>query len=368
MKFSCEKAVLQTAALSAARAAAGKSPVTALEGLLIQAGSDVRVTGYDLKRAIYTTIDADVAEAGAIVLNARLFCEMLRRMPDGVVTVSVHGETANVKCGRAHFNIIGLSAEDYPELPVFDRESGVSLPQGILKKMINECSFAISTNESRPVYTGALFELENSVLNIVAVDGYRLALRRERVEGYGDDCRFIVPGMALSDLERFCDDSEEKVEMTVGGKYISFNVGGTVVLSRLLEGDFLNYKKAIPEQFRVMVKVDRAELLQVVDRVSLIVDDKVRTPLRLTFNSGAIDFVCATQLGRAEDACACEGDGSGLEIGFNDRYLADALKAAPAEELTLCLNTGSSPCIIRAADESDAFTYMILPVRLRAGA
>ena len=368
MKFSCEKAALQTAALSAARAAAGKSPVTALEGLLIQAGSDVRVTGYDLKRAIYTTIEADVAEAGAIVINSRLFCEMLRRMPDGILTISVQGDMANVKCGRAQFNIIGLSAEDYPELPVFDRESGVSLPQGILKSMINECSFAISTNESRPVYTGALFELENSVLNIVAVDGYRLALRRERVEGYGDDCRFIVPGNALNDLERFCADSEEKVEMAVGGKYISFNVGGTVVLSRLLEGDFLNYKKAIPEQFRVNVKVDRAELLQVVDRVSLIVDDKVRTPLRLTFNSGAIDFLCATQLGRAEDACTCEGDGSGLEIGFNDRYLSDALKAAPAEELTLCLNTGSSPCIIRAADESDAFTYMILPVRLRAGA
>ena len=367
MKFSCEKYVLQQAALSAARAAAAKSPIPTLEGLLVQAGNDVRLTGYDLKKAIYTTIEADVAESGSIVIGARLFCEMLRRMPDGIVTFSVQGETVNVKCGKATFDIIGLSAEDYPELPVFDRENGVSLPQGILKKMINECSFAISTNESRPVYTGALFELENSVLNIVAVDGYRLALRRETVEGYGDDCRFIVPGTALSDLERFCDDSEEKVEMTVGGKYISFNVGGTVVLSRLLEGDFLNYKKAIPEQFRVAVKVERTELLHVVDRVSLIVDDKVRTPLRLTFNSGAIDFLCATPVGRAEDMCVCEGDGNGLEIGFNDRYLADALKAAPADALTISLNTGSSPCILTAADGTDSFTYMILPVRLRAG-
>ena len=367
MKFSCEKSALQTAALSAARAAAGKSPVTALEGLLIQAGSNVRVTGYDLKRAIYTTIEADVQEQGAVVINARLLCEMLRRMPDGVVTFSVQGETANVKCGRSHFDLIGMSADDYPELPVFERENGVSLPQGILKKMINECSFAISTNESRPVYTGALFDLESSVLNIVAVDGFRLALRRERVEGYGDDCRFVVPGTAVSDLERFCDDSEEKVELNVGEKYISFDIGGTVVLSRLLEGDFLNYKKAIPEQFRVNVKVDRAELLQVVDRVSLIVDEKVRTPLRLTFNNGAIDFLCVTPVGRAEDQFLCEGDGSGLEIGFNNRFLADALKAAPADELNFCLNTGSSPCILTAADGSDSFTYMILPVRLRAG-
>lgn len=366
MKFSCEKYVLQQAALSAARAAAAKSPIPTLEGLLVQAGNDVRLTGYDLKKAIYTTIEADVAESGSIVIGARLFCEMLRRMPDGIVTFNVQGETVNVKCGKATFDIIGLSAEDYPDLPVFDQESGVSLPQDLLKKMINETTFAISTNESRPVYMGALFEIEQNLLSIVSVDGYRLALRREAVEGYGDDCSFIVPGAALTDLERFCSDSEEKVLMAVGGKYISFTVGDTVILSRLLEGEFLNYRKAIPEAFRVTVKVERTELLQVVERVSLIVDEKVRTPLRLTFNGDAIDFACATPIGRAEDICPCEGDGGGLEIGFNDRYLSDALKAAPADEINVCLNTGSSPCILVPADGSDSFTYMILPVRLRA--
>ena len=367
MKFSCEKYVLQQAALSTARAAASKSPVPTLEGLLIQAGEHVTVTGYDLKRAIYTNIQADVAESGSIVLPARLFCEMLRRMPDGIVTLSVEGETVNIQCGKAHFDVIGMKGEDYPELPVVDQESGVALPQDLLKKMINQTSFAISTNEARPVYMGSLFELEQNELHIVSVDGYRLALRKEAVEGYGDDCSFIVPGTALSDLERFCADSDDKVLMAVGGKYISFTVGNAVILSRRLEGEFLNYRKAIPETFRVQVKTERTELLRVVERVSLIVNEKVRTPLRLIFNADAIDFSCVTALGKAEDVCPCEGDGAGLEIGFNDRYLSDALKNAPADEINVCLNTGSSPCIITAADGSDHFTYMILLVRLRAG-
>ena len=157
------------------------------------------------------------------------------------------------------------------------------------------------------------------------------------------------------------------MQLAVGEKYISFTVGDSVILSRRLEGEFLNYRKAIPATFRVNVKTERAELLRVVERVSLIVDEKVRTPLRLTFSDDAIDFACTTPLGRAEDVCPCEGSGDGLEIGFNDRYLSDALKNAPADEIQLSLNTGSSPCIITAADGSDNFTYMILPVRLRAG-
>ena len=292
---------------------------------------------------------------------------LVRRMPDGIVTVEAENGTVSVKCGKAAFNLVGLSADDYPDLPTVEAENGVSLPQDLLKKMINECSFAVSTNESRPVYMGTLFEIENNVLTMVSVDGYRLALRREAVEGYGDDCSFIVPGTALSDLERLCGDSDERVVLSVGSKHISFTVGNTVILSRRLEGDFLNYKKAIPESFRVTVKTARTDLLEVVERVSLIIDSKNNAPLRLTFRKDAIDFVCTTPLGKAADSCPCEGDGGDLEIGFNDHYLSDALKAAPAEEINVCLNTGSSPCILVPADGSDNFVYMVLPVRLRAG-
>ena len=367
MKFSCDKYVLQQAAASAARAAAPKSPIAALEGLLLEAGADLRITGYDLKKAIYTNMEADIPEPGSVLVGARLFCEMLRRMPDGIVTVEAENGTVTVRCGRSSFNLVGMSAENYPDLPSVEAENGVSLPQDLLKKMINECSFAVSTNESRPVYMGTLFEIAHNELTMVSVDGYRLALRREPVEGYGDDCSFIVPGTALSDLERLCGDSDERVKMSVGSKHISFTVGSTVILSRRLEGDFLNYKKAIPESFRITVKTARTDLLDVVERVSLIVDSKNNAPLRLTFRKDAIDFVCTTPLGKAADSCPCKGDGGDLEIGFNDHYLSDALKAAPADELNVCLNTGSSPCIFVPADGSDNFVYMVLPVRLRAG-
>ena len=340
MKFSCDKYVLQQAAASAARAAAPKSPIAALEGLLLEAGADLRITGYDLKKAIYTNMEADIPEPGSVLVGARLFCEMLRRMPDGIVTVEAENGTVTVRCGRSAFNLVGMSAEDYPDLPSVEAENGVSLPQDLLKKMINECSFAVSTNESRPVYMGTLFEIAHNELTMVSVDGYRLALRREPVEGYGDDCSFIVPGTALSDLERLCGDSDERVKMSVGSKHISFTVGSTVILSRRLEGDFLNYKKAIPESFRITVKTARTDLLDVVERVSLIVDSKNNAPLRLTFRKDAIDFVCTTPLGKAADSCPCEGDGGDLEIGFNDHYLSDALKAAPADELNVCESAG----------------------------
>ncbi len=368
MKFSCEKHVLQQAVITASRAAASKSPIPALEGLLLQAGVSVRVTGYDLKKGIYTNIEADVASPGAAVLGAKMFVEMIRRMPDGIVTVSVEEDnTATVRCGSSNYSFMALDAADYPELPEVDISEAVAMPQATLSAMIEQTVFAVSQNESRPVYMGSLIELDGGVMTMVSVDGYRLALRREAIEGCDrDGMRFIIPGSALSDIDRICSD-EGEVKINVGAKHVSFTIGETVVVSRRLEGEFLNYRKAVPEAFRFTMKVNREEFLSIVDRVSLVVDEKVKNPVRLTFGDGTIDFLCVTPLGRAEDQCSCQGGGEDTEVGFNDRYLRDALRAAPAEELSVCINTGSSPCVFTTADGSDGFTYMILPVRLRAG-
>ena len=200
------------------------------------------------------------------------------------------------------------------------------------------------------------------------MDGYRLAKRCEKLEkARMENCSFVVPGSALSDIERICGDTEDPVEISVGAKHISFLIGETVVISRRLEGEFLNYKRSIPEMFRTTVTVDRGEIMSVIDRVALIISEKNSSPVRMTFGDGSIDCLCMTPFGKAEDLCTCEGSGNGLEIGFNDRYLMDALKAAGTDELQICLNTSSSPCVIRAADGSGSFTYMILPMRLRAG-
>ena len=368
MKFSCEKYLLQSACGIASRAAASKSPIPALEGLLLQAREQLTVTGYDLKKGIYTHLEADVKEQGSVVVGARLFGEMIRRLPDGIVTISTDiNNNVNVKCGKSEFNFMGISPEDYPEMPVVDGVNNIALPQKILGSMINQTIFAVADNDMRPIYTGTLFDIEGEELTLVAVDGYRLAKRCEKLESAKmENCSFVVPGSALADIERVCGDSEELVKISVGAKHISFSIGETVVVSRRLEGEFLNYKKSIPDSFKYTVKVDRGEFMSAIDRVALIVSERNTSPVRMSFNDGSIDCLCVTPIGRAEDVCTCEGSGEGLQIGFNDRYLKDALKAAAKEELNVCLNSASSPCIITAADGSDNFTYMILPVRLHA--
>lgn len=369
MKFTCEKYLLQSACAVTGRAAASKSPIPALEGLLIQAGANVRITGYDLKKGIYTNIEADVAELGSVVVGARLFSEMIRRLPDGMVTVSTDGScNVNVKCGKSEFNFIGISPDDYPEMPDVSGQSEIELPQKILKSMINQTIFAVSDNDVRPIYTGTLFEIEGDTLTLVSIDGYRLAKRTETLENAGfESGSFVVPGSALSDIERICIDSDDKVSISVGAKHISFRIGETVVITRRLEGEFLNYRKSIPEAFRYTVQVERSEFMSTIDRVSLIISEKNSSPVRMTVNDGTIECRCVTPIGKAEDVCTCEGSGEGMEIGFNARYIMDALKASGKDKLNLCLNTASSPCIITAADGTESFTYMILPVRLRAG-
>ena len=368
MKFSCEKYLLQSACGIASRAAAGKSPIPALEGLLLQASDRLTVTGYDLKKGIYTQLEAEVKEQGSVVVGARLFGEMIRRLPDGIVTISTDiNNNVNVKCGKSEFNFMGISPEDYPEMPVVDGVNNIALPQKILGSMINQTIFAVADNDMRPIYTGTLFDIEGEELTLVSVDGYRLAKRSEKLESVKmENCSFVVPGSALADIERICGDSEELVKISVGAKHISFSIGETVVVSRRLEGEFLNYKKSIPDSFKYTVKVDRGEFMSAIDRVALIVSERNTSPVRMSFNDGNIDCLCVTPIGRAEDVCTCEGSGEGLQIGFNDRYLKNALKAAAKEELNVCLNSASSPCIITAADGSDNFTYMILPVRLHA--
>ena len=368
MKFTCEKYLLLAAVNTASRAVATKSPIPSLEGILIDAETDVKVTGYDLKRGIQTTFAADVAEPGSIVLNSKLFCEIVRSLPDGIVSFSVENMLTTITCNAAEFKIAGSESGEYPELPTVDREKSVTLPQNILGNMIRQTIFAISDNDTRPVYTGELFEIEGDNLTIVAIDGYRMAVRSETVNAEAvEDCRFIVPGAALGDVEKLCGDTEDPVHITIGAKHISFSLEDTVLVTRRLEGEFLNYRNSIPSQFALEIEVEKEDLFQAVSRVSLLIEDKIKNPLRVTFGDNIIKMLCATGMGNAEDTCRSKGNGRNLEIGFNHRYVLEALRAAPEKELLVCINSEASPCVIKAADHTDNFTYMILPVRLKAG-
>lgn len=367
MNFKCEKSTLQEACLISARAVPSKSPISSLEGLKIEADKDIKITGYDLKKGIFTTIEAEVGEPGTIIINSRFFIEMLRRMPDGTVTVTSDAKTGIfVKCGNIEYSFVGLDVGEYPDMPIINTLNSISLPQKVLKNMISRTLFAVAKEEIRPIYTGSLFEINNNELTLVSVDGYRLARRIEKVTaGKMENCTFIVPGFALSDIEKICSDSDDLVHIAVGEKHISFYIGNTVLITRRLEGEFLNHRKSVPESFRYTLKINRQELIAVIERVSLMLNDSNTSPVRFAINDCSINCLCISPLGKAEDTCICEGNGEGIEIGFNDRYMLDALKAAETDDLSLCINTSSSPCIIKAADGTDNFTYMILPVRLR---
>lgn len=369
MKFSCEKVLLQAAISTTSRAVSPKSSIPALEGILLEAGSDLRLTGYNLETGIRTIVPADIREEGTLVLGARLFGEIVRKLPDDIVTFQSENYMVNIKCGMSEFNILGTDPEEFPELPTVEYQNSLILPQSRLKAMISQTLFAVSDNESRPIHTGSLFEVDSEGLTIVSVDGYRLALRHESIdkkEG-AETFSFVVPGAALSEVEKICSDVDEPASVTQGARHVMFKVGDTMLVSRRLEGEFLAYRQAIPRNNTIHVEGDTRALLSSIDRVSLIISDKLKSPLRCVFDSNLLKISTKTAIGDAYDECPLSGDGGGLEIGFNNKYLMDALKAAPADKVRLELTTGVSPCVILPTEGEENFLYMVLPVRLKAG-
>ena len=369
MKFSCEKALLQAAISTTSRAVSPKSSIPALEGILLEAGNDLRLTGYNLETGIRTIVPADIREEGTLVLGARLFGEIVRKLPDDIVTFQSENYMVNIKCGMSEFNILGTDPEEFPELPTVEYQTSLILPQSRLKAMISQTLFAVSDNESRPIHTGSLFEVDSEGLTIVSVDGYRLALRHESIdkkEG-AETFSFVVPGAALSEVEKICSDVDEPASVTQGARHVMFKVGDTMLVSRRLEGEFLAYRQAIPRNNTIHVEGETRALLSSIDRVSLIISDKLKSPLRCVFDSNLLKISTKTAIGDAYDECPLSGDGGGLEIGFNNKYLMDALKAAPADKVRLELTTGVSPCVILPTEGEENFLYMVLPVRLKAG-
>ena len=368
VRFSCEKALVQQAVAAVSRAVAAKSSIPALEGILLECGEGLRLSGYNMQTGIRTTVEAAVSEAGHIVLNARLFGEMIRRLPDDMVTFEAD-DKFNVKlnCGDASFELPGLSADDYPELPEVDDQFSVTLEQRTLKAMINQTSFAVSVNEARPIHTGALFEISDKGLTMVAVDGFRLALRREPLEHIdGGAFKFVAPGAALNEVEKICADTDDMVTVTQGKRHLMFEVENTQLICRRLEGEFLDYKSAVPRKNPICVEAETRDLIQSIDRVSVVISEKLKSPVRCLFEKDRVTLSARTANGEAKDVCRLDGDGGELEIGFNNRYLMEALRYAPADRVKIELNTGVSPAVIVPTEGEENFLYMVLPVRLKA--
>ena len=367
MRFTCEKSMLVTGLNITGRTVAQKSALSAIEGILCTAGVGLSLTGYNMETAITYHIDAEIADAGACILPARLFGDIIRRLPEGPVTVVVDDNyKVSIRAGYASFTISAESADDYPELPDVGTGRSIRIPQSALKELISGTIFAVSENQGRPIHTGVKFEVEDNAVSAIAVDGFRLARRTyHTVEPTGRNLSFVVPAQGLKEVEKIANDADADVAFTLGSKHILFQMGCATLICRLLEGDFLDWRRVVPTNCPVKLVANVGELASSIERVGLIVSEKYKSPVRCVFSNQVLLLRTNTTIGAAEDRCTISGDGKELEIGFNVRYLADALRAIPSEEVVLELTNGLSPIVLTPVDDKQDYAYMVLPVRIK---
>ena len=367
MRFTCEKSMLVTGLNIAGRTVAQKSSLSVIEGILCKAGHKLSLTGYNMETAITYEIDAEVADPGQCILPAKLFGDIIRRLPEGPVTVVVDDSfKVSIRAGYASFTISAESAEDYPELPDVNDGKPIWIPQCKLKELIGGTIFAVAENQGRPIHTGVKFEVSDDSITAIAVDGFRLARRTYHPkESTGREISFVVPAAGLKEVEKILVDCEEDAVFTLGSKHILFQSGSATLVCRLLEGEFLDWRRVVPSNSPIKLVAHVSDLSSSVDRVGLIVSEKYKSPVRCVFSHQEVLMRTSTTIGAAEDRCSLAGDGKELEIGFNVRYLADALKAIPSEEVTLELTNGLSPIVLTPVDDKHDFAYMVLPVRIK---
>ena len=368
MRFTCEKNTLLQGLNIASRTVAQKSALSAIEGVLCRAGSGLTLTGYNMETAITYNIDADVSDGGECVLP-KLFGDIIRRLPEGPVTVVVDDNfKVSIRSGYASFSISAESADEYPDLPDVSTGHAIRIPQNKLKELISGTIFAVSDNQARPIHNGVKFEVSDDAVTAVAVDGFRLARRTYHPqEPTGRNLSFVVPASGLKEVEKILSDTDDPVGFTLGSKHILYQVGDATLVCRLLEGDFLDWKRVVPTNCPIQLVASVHDLASSVERVGLIVSEKYKSPIRCVFGNQELLMRTNTTIGAAEDRCSYAGDGKELEIGFNVRYMADALRAIPSEEVTMELTNGLSPIVLTPVDDKEDFAYMILPVRIKNG-
>ena len=369
MRFTCEKSMLVQGLNIAGRTVAQKSSLSVIEGILCKAGHNLSLTGYNMETAITYDIEADIPDPGQCILPAKLFGDIIRRLPEGPVTVVVDDSyKVSIRAGYASFTISAESAEDYPELPDVNSGRPIQIPQTKLKELISGTIFAVSENQGRPIHTGVKFEVSDNSITTIAVDGFRLARRTYHPEeSTGRDLSFVVPAQGLKEVEKIVSDVEDMAMFTLGTKHILFQIGNATLVCRLLDGEFLDWRRVVPTNCPVKLVAHVSDLASSVERVGLIVSEKYKSPVRCVFSHNELLMRTNTTIGAAEDKCAIAGDGKELEIGFNVRYLADALKVIPSEEVTLELTNGLSPIVLTPVDDKYDFAYMVLPVRIKNG-
>lgn len=377
MKFSCDKSLLSETIQNVSLAVASKSSIIALEGILMRCeNNQLTLTGFNLELGIIKTIPVQSEEDGEIVLAANLLTNIVSKMPAGRISLESNEKLLTViRGGDVEFTILGLSSEDYPEIPVISDDRSFSISQEIFQSVVGQTLFAVAQSNQNPIYTGSLFDVADNQLTVVSVDGCRLAIRKEPLSLSSEDTfRFIVPGKTLSELMKLLaklgnseagdDEEEPMLSMRVSNRHIIFELAGYSIISRLLEGDFLDYQSAIPAGAKTRMVVNTREFMECINRASIIINERAQSPIKCDVGEdGTVRLNCESTLGRVQDSFEAQTEGDAVRIGFNNRFMYDALRASGCDQVRIEINEPYSPMKVLPM-EGDSFLFLVMPIRL----
>ena len=370
MRVICEKEKILKGISSVINGVASKTTMPILEGILIQTNdNELKLTSYDLEIGIEYILEANVEEQGNTVVNATMFSEIIKRLPSTEIKFSINeNNLLEIECEGSLYKLATMNPDEFPELPRINVDNSIEIKQTTLKNMIRKTIFAVSTEENRPIFTGCLFEVIDNKLNVVAVDGYRLAIKSNVLNEAANSFSSVIPGKTLNEVNKIISDSFDTVKIGISRNQALFEMENCKIVTRLLDGEFLKYSNTIPQNWETRVKVNKSNIQNCFERILLIsassIEKEKKYPVKINIEVGKVTISCANQTGDAKEEIFVDTEGKELEIGFNPRFFLDALKAIDDEEVYIEFGTNRSPCIIKPIEDGD-YIYMILPIKMK---
>lgn len=367
MKIICTKSNLVKGVGIVSKAVPSKTTMPILECILIDATMDIiKLTANDMELGIQTEIEGEIIDHGMIAIDAKIFSEIVRKLPDNEIVIETNENLQmTITCEKAKFDISAKSGEDFSYLPIIEKNETILLSQFTLKEVIRQTIFSIADNESNKLMTGELFEINNNVLRVVSLDGHRISIRKIQLKQEYPDRKIIVPGKTLIEISKILSgEVESEVCIYCTDNHIVFEFDNTVVVSRLIEGDYFRIDQMLSSDYETKVRINKKELLNCIDRATLLVKEGDKKPIIINIGDEIMELKIKSQLGSMNEEIFITKEGKDLMIGFNPKFLIDALRVIDDEEVDLYLMNAKAPCFIK--DENESYIYLILPVNFNA--
>ena len=363
MKLVCSKSNLFNGVQIVSKAVPNKTTMSILECILINASDDqIKLTANDMELGIETIIDGEILEKGIIALDAKIFLEIVRRLPDNDITIETDASfMTTITCEKSKFNIIGKSGEDFSYLPNIEKLDSIMISQFTLKEIIRQTIFSIADNDNNKLMTGELFEVNEDKLKVVSLDGHRISIRKVTMKNSYPKKRVVVPGKTLNEVSKILPgDADQDVTIFFTDKHIVFEFAQTTVVSRLIEGEYFNIDQMLSSDYETKVRIHKQELLSSIDRATLLVKEGDKKPVIINITDSNMEMKINSTIGSMDENIDITKSGKDLMIGFNPKFLIDALRVIDDEEIDIYLVNSKAPCFIKDAEEK--YNYMILPV------